>query len=575
METGQELCSLYVFLDGTWAVVDPEGRYDGSNAGDVPHLHWVVGEEAIDISQLPANYEPGLLAKLIRGEQLPPVPDFGAPRLFPEITVLPKRPEDATLRVELRPRGGGLGRIVLNVNGSEFESDLRPRLVETEGGAHALEVDLSAAPNLLTGQENKIALWAYNQDGTLRSRGFVTPYRTPGDALDTPPNIWAVIVGSSEYRGDLKLRWSDDDARDFGTALSIAASRLVDKPGDASRVHVDVLRPGTSSPPTLENIKAALKRAAASAKPEDVLVVYLSGHGKAYKGKYYYLMENSTGDLRDDRVRAQTALGVEALVGLLLENRANKRVLILDTCAAGHGAQEILTALASKDPYSAVQRKTLKTLAERTGSFILAGCAKDRASYESSVFGQGLLTYSLLEYMARGALKDGEAVDVVSLFEYAADRVRTLASGAQEPQWLMQPESGSFAIGRLLDEDRGRIPLQRKKPVFRQSVIELGVTMEDPADLTTLVNTRLRELSAVSPPALLYQPASTSPESYRLRGRYETTDGETKLLCRLLRKGVTIASSNFSVANDDANKLAELADDIVDWAREKATSRTR
>jgi WD40 repeat protein len=31
--SGQELCSLYAFDDGGWAVVDPQGRFDGDDSG--------------------------------------------------------------------------------------------------------------------------------------------------------------------------------------------------------------------------------------------------------------------------------------------------------------------------------------------------------------------------------------------------------------------------------------------------------------------------------------------------------------------------------------------------------------
>ena len=64
--TGKELCALYSFRDGTWAVVDPEGRYDASNDGRIEHLHFVVGD---DVKPLHAYrdhfYHPGLLARIL------------------------------------------------------------------------------------------------------------------------------------------------------------------------------------------------------------------------------------------------------------------------------------------------------------------------------------------------------------------------------------------------------------------------------------------------------------------------------------------------------------------------------
>jgi hypothetical protein len=56
--TGRPLASLISFRDGSWAVTDPEGRFDASNGGDVGGLHWVVGMEVISLAQLPPLTDP-------------------------------------------------------------------------------------------------------------------------------------------------------------------------------------------------------------------------------------------------------------------------------------------------------------------------------------------------------------------------------------------------------------------------------------------------------------------------------------------------------------------------------------
>jgi WD40 repeat protein len=62
--SGKELCRTVSFRDGTWAVLDPSGRYDAANDGDVPGLHWVVGTEVVPLRQYcDRAYDPGLLSK--------------------------------------------------------------------------------------------------------------------------------------------------------------------------------------------------------------------------------------------------------------------------------------------------------------------------------------------------------------------------------------------------------------------------------------------------------------------------------------------------------------------------------
>lgn len=75
-KTGKELCKLYVFKDGTWAVVDPSNRYDGPNGGHVGGLHWVRnGTSPMGLDQLRfAYYTPGLLEKILKAQKLPEIP---------------------------------------------------------------------------------------------------------------------------------------------------------------------------------------------------------------------------------------------------------------------------------------------------------------------------------------------------------------------------------------------------------------------------------------------------------------------------------------------------------------------
>jgi hypothetical protein len=45
------------------------------------------------------------------------------------------------------------------------------------------------------------------------------------------------------------------------------------------------------------------------------------------------------------------------------------------------------------------QRRAVEFLKDTTGTLILMGSAADRVSYEASKYGQGLLTYALLDGM--------------------------------------------------------------------------------------------------------------------------------------------------------------------------------
>jgi WD40 repeat protein len=76
-ETGKELATLYCLRDGTWAVVDPEYRFDTGNLDGMVALHWVSDGDPVRVSPLAAfkdgHYTPGLLKYILSGEKLPPV----------------------------------------------------------------------------------------------------------------------------------------------------------------------------------------------------------------------------------------------------------------------------------------------------------------------------------------------------------------------------------------------------------------------------------------------------------------------------------------------------------------------
>jgi uncharacterized caspase-like protein len=240
------------------------------------------------------------------------------------------------------------------------------------------------------------------------------------------------------------------------------------------RTHISLLTtaqlPGAVAP-TRANLRKAFE-AAQQAKSDDILVVYLAGHGVAYggqEGDYYYLTQEArTGDLTDPAVRAQTAVSSLELTDWIKQIPALKQTLVLDTCAAARLVQK----LSERRDVPSSQIRSLERMKDRTGLFILAGSAADAVSYEASRYGQGLLTYTLLLGMKGAALRENQFVDVGSWFNFATDEVPKLAKdigGIQLPLPAIPSGGASFDVGQIVDEDKARIPLATVRPVFLQS----------------------------------------------------------------------------------------------------------
>jgi Caspase domain/WD domain, G-beta repeat len=563
--TGRELCQLVSFNDGTWAVVDPSGRYDASNGGRIDGLHWVVGLEPIELEQLKGRYyDPGLLAKHMKLSQEPvrTVDSLAGLRLHPDLTLAPPIRGEGTLGITLTDRGGGIGRVVVKINGKEVAADARGLAAETDPRPEVmrLAIPLAGDPRLIPGTANRVEVLAYNAAGSLRSRGAVVELQAEGPAERPDPELWALAVGVSDYIGDkIDLQFAAKDAEAFSRALAVAADRLLGK----NRVHIRTLstdRPGAGDRPTRANIDAAFRQIARHARPTDLLVVYLSGHGVAPQGsdEYYYLTADARSlELDDPEVRRRDALSGNELAELIRDVPATgKQVLILDTCAAGRGIKE----LGQRRAVSGAQVRALERVKDRNGLHLLAGAAADASSYEASRYGQGLLTYSLLLGMTGPGLK-GTELDVLTWFGYAVDEVPQLArgiGGVQKPQLSSPREGASFPLGRLEAEDRVKIPLPKERPLVLRTAFQEEVSFADVLGLAERVDELLRDVSAkgdgVAP---VFVDAREGEGAYLLAGRYRIEGNSVVVTVNVFRGTERVGQISARGTRDQPPGLAQ------------------
>jgi WD40 repeat protein len=573
--TGKELCRLVSFQDNAWAVVDPDGRFDASGGGDVEGLHWVVGMETIALAQLKERfYEPSLLAKYMgfNKEPLREVEPFRDVKLFPSVAADAPAPGVSKLTLTLTNRGGGLGKVQVFVNGRELLADARGPGLDPDAASAALAVDLSGAV-VLPGQKNQVRIVTWNKEGSLPSRGLDLDWEPPGRKEAQPIALHAIVVGVSRYAAEgLNLRFAAKDATDMARALELGGKRLF----TAEQVHVTLLSEGEPAgvlPPTRANLEKAFA-AARKARPTDVLVVYLAGHGVALKDGgqdvYCYLTKEartvSRDAFRDTALRRQYAVTSSELTEWFKKIPALKQVLILDTCAAGAAASKLI----EHRDVSADQIRAIDRLRDRTGFHVLMGCAADRVSYEASQFSQGLLTYALLQGMRGAKLREGEYVDVMDLFQYAADQVPVLArniGGIQKPL-VFAPRGTSFDIGRLKKEDKEKIPLAQVRPLLLRPVLLNPDVGDDDLNLMPLLRQRLREQSFAGArggqqPGAVYVDADEMPGAVRPSGTYTLTAGKVRVRLVLRRDGKTVASVQVDGGRDDLPAMVQRLTDGI------------
>jgi hypothetical protein len=525
-------------------------------------LHWVIGNEPISLAQLKERYyEPGLLSKVMgfNKEALREVRAFAAPKLFPEVKV--EEIQDGKLRIHLKNRGGGIGRVVIRINGKERTADARGLKPDENAEELTIEEDLSGDPRIIAGVKNRVEVFAYNQEGYLRSRGFGVAFKERGTRPD--PRLWAIVAGVSDYRGErLDLRFAAKDAGDIHGALKVASTKLF----GAEHTHVKLLKDATR-PQLLAELTALSKSATSS----DILVLYLAGHGVTRDDEFYYLTSEAERESpsTDPEVLKHRGISSRELTRAIRKIPALKQVLILDTCASGG----VIKSLTEVRAVSSSQVRALERVKDRMGMFVLAGCASDQVSFEASRFGQGLLTYSLLLGMKGGALRDGEFVDVGTLFGFAADSVPRLATdigGVQRPVVAVPRGSGSFDLGQLDEAGRRDVPLRSPLPVFVRSSFQDRDEADDVRSLSKHVDDLLNEEAHRGrDAALAFFSVTRFPDAYRIAGDYVTQG--SKLAIRFkVRRGKL--ASEFIELEGEAADPAALARKIV--AEAQAVAKT-
>lgn len=291
-----------------------------------------------------------------------------------------------------------------------------------------------------TSGSGMIATHIYAQPGTYTVQLTVEDRRQASSAATATivaraGTHYAIIVGIAAYAPPMNpLSYTDDDA-------GALRDRLLSLPGwEPSHVVLLLNHQGT-----LANFRAALD-GLANASPDDILLVFFSGHGNVY--------EDTNGDEADGYDEALLFYDtpvVDDTFALLLENAPMQRLAIMiDACYSGGQ----LNTLGAKGSGTRTDDGFLEDLARIPAArpqdldglekslVALSASRFDEVSWEFASLGHGLFAYALLEALDGRADAAGDRDGTTSAeecFGYIGPRVRLLAmTGAvtQNPQML-------------------------------------------------------------------------------------------------------------------------------------------
>ena len=136
---------------------------------------------------------------------------------------------------------------------------------------------------------------------------------------------WALLVGVSAYEDSSysPLPVCQYDVKELAQQLSQNESGFTPE-------SLHVLAEGNLFQPTQMDIVNVLQRMSASAREEDLLLFYYSGHGELELNEGYLVTKNTVfGSL------SETALSLRHIQSIIKASRARAKVIILDACHAG------------------------------------------------------------------------------------------------------------------------------------------------------------------------------------------------------------------------------------------------
>ncbi|MBI5882745.1 MAG: caspase family protein [Elusimicrobia bacterium] len=411
-ETGRELCRLITFQKG-WVAVTPDGYYDGSPEG-LGQIRWTTGFESFPLDAFSEGYySPGLLARIVAGGKVagPKKASLAAGfALPPEARIVSPadgaRAVEEVLRVsvEAEDRGGGVDEIRLFHNGKALSAagrDITVAAKDPKTRTQTFAVELVDGENV------------FQAVGISRDRIEGNPARVsvfwagPGKTA----NLHVLAVGINEYQNPaLNLNYARPDAQGLAAFFRAQGGALF------GRVDVRELYDSQATKPAIMGSLAELE----SIPGQDVVVVYLAGHGDFVDNAWYFVPAEVRYPEREEEVKAKAVSSAE-LLEAIRRFGAKKVVVLMDACKSG-GA---LPAFASR---GFEERKALYQLGRAAGVHVIAASGSDQLAGEVKDLGHGAFTYLVLEALnGAAAPAGGGAVTVKGLESYVENRLPELS----------------------------------------------------------------------------------------------------------------------------------------------------
>jgi len=455
----EPLVSLFVDQDGQWAMWTPQGYYDSSVIGD-ELFGWQINR-GVDrdprffrADQFRGDLErPAVIRGLLEAGSLPealaatgsPVPNDVERRAValsvdvPEVTLL------APLHNQRIGKGDTVD-VIAEVNFPDRamieQFALRcyingipaPEPIRTIDGKIGSYRWSAAPPN----RHNRVRVVAEHRERPEENVYDFADVFVQANPDPKKLRLHLVTIAADEYAGSLKLNYCVADARTVADAVAERAGGQYEIAGNPLR-----LENKATQHDNVENAFAELSERLADARPEDILLIYMAGHGVDIEGQYYFVAPHPQLTAFDESLIKKHGVSWQLLQRLA--PLPCRKVFMLDTCYSG---------LTVKGMTASEEKAAIRPL-RRTQALVLTAAAADEESWEDDSLKHGIFTHCIVQGLKGQAdghvqsrrwqrRRDG-TVDMLELVQYVATQVPI---EAKERKGVQQtPQSSETDLG--------------------------------------------------------------------------------------------------------------------------------
>lgn len=328
----------------------------------------------------------------------------------------------------------GIARVEIRVN-DQIVTQRDNRGVAVKPRASGIHTNFEFTERVILHEgKNQIVITAVDYENLSASRTL-----TVNRVIDHG-NIWAVVIGISQYKGVQPLRYADKDALAFYEYLT----QHIGVPKD----QITLLLNDQATLMTLKRtLGTELKR---KAGVKDTVIVYYAGHGApeadASAGDDDGLEKYIVPYDADPRDLYSTGLPMREVETIFQRLTPERIIFISDSCYSGATAGRTFATASRR---AIVSETFLSRLSKGKGRVVLTASKASEISEEREDLGHGVFTYYLLEGLKGNADADKDGIVTVDeAYSYVSKKVPEATGQNQHPVKKGEVE-GQLVLGQV------------------------------------------------------------------------------------------------------------------------------